>query len=280
MVSQDRVKFGQYPSAQFPKRLFDEATQGIANYMVSFAVSGRQSGSATLATFEGAAGFLTAAHVADNLIDADGETVEIIYTNVFHRLSVRKQFLTTTRLRPTPETIPSPDLAFIRINDLPSIGTLKAKKSFIPVTADMAPIFDAVPDKPTAVCCLAGMPAEMTKQEGIPRTRGHRFQATLFFGRTQVMEELCADSVYYNRCEMFAGSNGFPADYRGVSGGSVWHIPFFLDPDKGDGSIGYCNPELIGVAFYQFEPAGNSGVILTHSHKSIYSLLMMAQNAG
>jgi hypothetical protein len=264
------MKIETYPSEGFPERIFNEATLEIANYMVSFVVNGRQSGSATLTTVDGVAGFLTAAHVIDDLLAADGGTVEVICMASFHRFSVLKRFFTVVKHGPTQGDFPGPDLAFVQINDPNCIGTLKAKKSFLPITANMAPIFSEVREKPSAVCCLAGMPAEFSSEEGVRQTASHRLVANLFFGRTQVMEEQCVGDFRYLTCEMFAGAHGFPMSYGGVSGGAIWHIPLCIDPERGETSLHHLKPELLGVAFFQRELRDESRAILAHSHESLW----------
>jgi hypothetical protein len=87
------------------------------------------------------------------------------------------------------------------------------------------------------------------------------------------MEEKRVGAFHYLRCAMFAGAHGFPKDYGGVSGGSIWHIPLCMDPEKGDTSLHYLKPELLGVAFYQMELRDDSRVILAHSHQSLLSSL-------
>lgn len=274
------MKIDTYPSERFPVRIFDEATVEIANYMVSFVVKGRQSGSATLTTLDGVPGFLTAAHVIDDLLAADGKTVEVICIASFHRFSLLKEFFTVWKCGPTGGAFPGPDLAFVQINDQNCIGTLKAKKSFLPITSKMAPIFAEVLEKPSAVCCLAGFPSEFSNEEGIRQTASHKLIAKLFFGRTQVMKEHTVGSFRYLTCEMFAGVHGFPASYGGASGGSIWHIPLCIDPDKGDFSLHHLKPELLGVAFFQEELKDQSRAIHAHSHESLWSSLHGLREKG
>jgi hypothetical protein len=57
----DDFEFGSYAEGSVPEALLHQATRALVDYLVSFGVDDRSSGSATLVTADGRPGLLTAA---------------------------------------------------------------------------------------------------------------------------------------------------------------------------------------------------------------------------
>jgi hypothetical protein len=121
-------EYGHYPEGTISKALFDKATREIANYLVSFSVEDRPSGSATLVTMDSRYGFVTAAHVVNDLYESRSESIGIIFCDRLHRLPIRKDHLAATRIGPTNEGS-GPDLAFLEVLDTKALGAIKAIKA-------------------------------------------------------------------------------------------------------------------------------------------------------
>jgi hypothetical protein len=113
----------------------------------------------------------------------------------------------------------------------------------------------------------------MCCSEGVRNTASHTLQSTHFFGRAQVSEEFCSNGFDYLKFDMIAGHSGFPRDYRGVSGGGIWHVPFGIDPNAGINSLIIERPELVGVAFSQSDLVNDSRTIFAHGYKSLYNAI-------
>jgi len=266
------IEFGKYAEGFIPESFFRQATQELSNYFVSFSVEDRPSGSATLVNIDGQCGFLTAAHVVDDWFGSVSKCIAVVCAPHLHQLLLEKQHVDVTRYGPSKDPFSGPDLAFIRLHDIKCLGALKAKKSFYPLSISYQPeIFEKIQPRACAICFIAGAPAEMAKEEGVRRTKSHILGSTHFFGRAQVSDEFSSDGFDYLKFDMIAGHSGFPGDYRGVSGGGVWHVPFAMDPDVGASSLEIQRPELIGVAFCQSDLVNNSRTIFVHHIKSVYS---------
>jgi hypothetical protein len=261
-----------HPEGAVPDSLLDQATIDLEKYAVLFAVEGRASGSGSLVTLEGKFGIVTAAHVIDDLICARGESIELVITTAYHRLSLEKATLAIRKRRGERDG-DGPDLAFIGINDPNALSALKAKKSFYRLPPARPLVFDQLEDRRTALCLIAGGPAEMDSETGKRMTPEHVLMRSLFFGRAQVVNEWRTGGYDFLEVAMFSGQHGFPSDYGGVSGGGIWHIPLAMDPDKGRASLHYLNPELIGVAFYQSPPVDGARTIRAHGHRALAGLL-------
>lgn len=245
------LEFGHQREEAFPESVFNAATRDILNYTISLSVDHRSSGSGTLATIHNYYGILTAAHVVDDLLKAQNGQIAVVCTNQIHRLLIDREHLEITRFdRSLPNEPHGPDLAFVHLLDSPTISSLKAKKSFYPLSSANCDIFDQIRPKNTSVCCIMGAPEEMALEQGTKGTKSHVLSSTHFATRAQVMEEVVIDGFDYLNVAVIAGRDGFPENYQGVSGGGLWHIPLSIDPEVGPSSLAYERPELIGVAFY------------------------------
>jgi hypothetical protein len=265
-------EYGHYPEGTIPEALFDKATREIANYLVSFSIEDRPSGSATLVTMDSRYGFLTAAHVVNDLYESRSESIAIIFCDRLHRLPIRKDHLAATRIGPTNEGS-GPDLAFLEVLDTKALGAIKAVKSFYPFTNPTAPQWETFEPKGGAICFIAGAPAEQSSETGTRMTESHILFTTLFCGRAQLSQIYAKDGFEYMVFGSVAGEDGFPQSFRGISGGGIWHVPFAIDPEKGPSSLTHLRSELIGIAFCQDELCENTRQITVHGYKSAYNEL-------
>jgi hypothetical protein len=265
-------EYGHYPEGTIPEALFDKATSEIADYLVSFSVEDRPSGSATLVTIDSRYGFLTAAHVVDHLYESRSESIAIICCDRLHRLLIGKNHLVATRIGPTNGSA-GPDLAFLEILDTKALGAIKAVKSFYPFTNPTAPQWETLEPKRATVCFIAGAPAEQSSETGTRMTESHILFTTLFCGRAQLSRIYAKDGFEYLVFGSVAGEDGFPQNFGGISGGGIWHVLFAIDPEKGPSSLTHLRSELIGIAFWQDELCGNTRQITGHAYKSAYNEL-------
>jgi hypothetical protein len=271
-------EFGRYAEGSVPEALLHQATRALVDYLVSFGVDDLPSGSATLVVVDDKPGFLTAAHVVDDLMRSRSVRVAIICAEYPHQLLLSKENLLVCRYGPTEGEFPGPDLAFIHLQDLECLGVLKARKSFYPLLSNPDLIFPRIQPRGAALCFIAGAPEEMSTELGVRKTPSHILGTKHFLGRAQVSDEFITDGFDYLKLGILAGQDGFPANFGGVSGGGIWHIPLCVNPDVGLNSITFTKPELVGVAFYQSALSGRSRTILGHGPKQLYSLI--AQQLG
>jgi hypothetical protein len=270
------MQFETCTEGSVPEALLDQATMDISNHLISFCVDDRSSGSASLATIDGHYGFLTAAHVVDDLYDSRLSHIAIVYAEHPCQLLLDKQHISRVQYGPSEGEFPGPDLAFIHVHDPNCINTLKEKKLFYCLRDSSAPLFEQMKGKFSPVCLIAGAPDEMSREEGARRTRSHLLVRKHFFARAQFSEEISRGGFDYLKFSSFADKHGFPASYNGTSGGGVWHVPLCQDPDIGITSLKCEKPELIGVVFFESGLVNHSRVVWTHSHRSFYSSLRRA----
>jgi len=251
------------PSDTFPIAVFDRATESLLPYSVSFAVDKRPSGSGTLVTIGQKYGVLTAAHVVTDILQPEAREVTIIFMNQSHRFRVGKDFLVPRSIGPVDE---GPDLAFVEILDATKLGTLKGKKSFIPLSPHYSGAYDFLEPKISTVCCLFGTPAEFDIVEENNAAAPWFITRTFFAARAQVVSSFSRGEFDYMKMGVIAGSDGFPRRYAGMSGGGVWHIPLFKSET---GEYSYQHPELIGVAFWESDFTERGCTITCHGPQSL-----------
>jgi hypothetical protein len=269
------MEFGRYPDGTVTKELFEEATLAISDYLISFSANDRSSGSASLVRINGKEGFLTAAHVVDDILATKRPKIPIICAMHLHQLLLDKAHVNIVRHGPPKKRgFPGPDLAFVEICDPVVLGQLKKKKSFYPINASFVPLFEQINPKPAALCFVGGAPDEKSKTSGVRGTSSHVLTKTHFVGRTQFVKAISKKGFEYLKFSAFAGKHGFPSNYEGVSGGGLWHIPLEIDPDVGASSLRVLKPELIGVVFYQYSLNADSRQLLAHSYRSFWSAIV------
>ena len=154
------------------------------------------------------------------------------------------------------------------------VGTLKAKKSFFPLSATTPKFFNDTHPKTGTVCCLFGAPVELAQETGERGTFDHILQATQFAARAQVIEEANIDDFDYLKVGLFAGQHGFPLNFQGFSGGGLWNFPLLMNSDIGESSMSSLYSELVGVAFFQSAVMEGTRRITCHGPRSIYNTLV------
>jgi hypothetical protein len=264
------MKLGTCTEGSVPTALLDKAVSDLSNYVISFCADNLSAGSASLVTLEDVQGFLTAAHVVDELLASQVDRIGIVYSRHPRQLLLDKKILLAA-VRYGPRfhcDFPGPDLAFIPIRDADCIHTLKEEKTFYELRDPLASMFEQIKRRFSPVCLIAGAPDERAREEGIRRTPSHRLVNKHFFVRTQLTTETSRDGFHYLKFSSFSGKHGFPADYNGVSGGAVWHIPLRQESPENQASLSFGKPELIGVVFYQSGLVNDVRVIWAHSHRS------------
>ncbi len=245
------MEYGHYPEVTVPSVLFDRVTVELSHYTVSFAVNGVPGGSGTLVAWDTGFGILTASHVCRHIQAAKDPRIAIICRADLHRLLIHRQHVEFVDLGVAVEESMGPDLALIRIRAPDVLATLKAIKSFYPLRETLPTRFSEHPQKEAALCFILGAPAEFATEEGTRGTPEHVLGVIHFAARAQVTGSFNSCGFDCIRLTVIADRDEFPANYGGISGGGVWHVPLTVDPDKGVDTIAYESPELVGVAFYQ-----------------------------
>lgn len=64
----------------------------------------------------------------------------------------------------------------------------------------------------------------------------------------------------------FFGAHGFPTSYGGFSGGGLWQVHIYVDPETNERKE---RNRLVGMAFYEFPPKRKYRVIRCHGRRGI-----------
>src|SRR5207253_298435 len=84
---------------------------------------------------------------------------------------------------------------------------------------------------------LVGAPEERSGSEGRRGKRNHVLTAVHLLGEASFRSRAVRGDFDFVTLRMPAGSQNYPSNYGGVSGGGVRLLPLTMDPDKGISSI-------------------------------------------
>ena len=253
------------------RRAMDSGVRQINDFTVSFVSRQRPLGSGTLVRAGDRHAILTAFHVAKVLQERD-EPVGVIVSDRDHQLFIEPlgfDFISVGEPanRKHPEL--GPDLAVLRILDLPRLAILTSKKSFYRLDGRS---FNEWKNRPIEQMpwWIAGAPAELARSIGEIDTAKHILAATHFHAEATLVAMEERQGFDFAELQVTAGSHSFPSDYGGVSGGGIWLAPLQMDPDIGPTSITPASPLLAGVAFYQGALQNGHRAIIGHGPQSVY----------
>ena len=215
-------------------------------------------GTATLVTVDGAYYFLTAQHVWKKLQKFNSIGITLV-PDIDQCFTMLTQHLIATGPRKPHAEMDGPDMVFLRIPDA-KLGEIKARKSFyqlepvvkkpqVNVMCIDVPILLGAPGEAATLMTRANL--DMTIQ-GIMADRRPK---TFTKGRYD----------YIDSKELF-GAYGFPKSYGGFSGGGLWHVYVYMDPETGERKE---RIRLTGMAFYEFPAKRKYRVLRCHGARSI-----------
>jgi hypothetical protein len=225
-----------------------------------------QAGSGTFVRIGDVFGILTAHHVAE-LYDGSWHLGLVLTTEV-HRYAIAPELFDVITIARGNVASEGPDLAFIRIYP-PHIGTIRAYKSFYNLEAYREAILTNPPPTETGAWFMWGVPKEISSWEG---PEGG-FDGVAFFqsicGATAVENEFVHESFdYLDMAVEYTPTGDAVRDFRGYSGGGIWHALLAATADGGIDDYDYI---YSGVTFYQSAIKDNFRTIRCHGPKSIYN---------
>jgi hypothetical protein len=246
--------------------LFDSIVTSVRHYTVGFiglpdsTLSGSPApcGTATLVRVGTGHHFLTAAHVWTRLQDFKKVGVTLV-PNIDQCFSISIADLTPTGPRRPKNPTSGPDIVLLKIPS-DKLGELSARKSFYPLDRTTPRL--GLPQQCLVVRVLLGAPEETAKLI-TPVNLDLTIQGIMADPTPKTFTRGRFD--YFDSREI-AGQYGFPATYRGFSGGGVWGIYILDDPKTGkrDWKSG-----LEGMAFYEFPIKNGHRRIRCHGTRSI-----------
>ncbi|HNQ89005.1 MAG TPA: hypothetical protein PKM73_10360 [Verrucomicrobiota bacterium] len=248
-----------------------EAAKATNEYSVSLINGNSLVGSGTLVSIGRACGILTADHVWQAV--KRGEAKDhfcLVLGSELQRFEYSFQECTPVIVGEysSQHAEAGPDLAFIRLDNLLKLGTIRSRKSFFPLEAQKGKIFDQMPvDR--CPWLVWGAPDEKSRrfstESGEPILK-----LTHFAGASEFSEKVDREGFDYVKVRIPSGDGNFPSRYGGVSGGGVW-IPFRLSEDP-KGQVLKTNVSLLlaGVAYYEIEEEPRYMTLLLHGPKSVY----------
>lgn len=255
--------------------LVGRALPELEHYMATFYWDGQEVGSGTFVNTLGLDGILTAYHVAKKLFDVGLFSFCLSQTE-------RTAWRSKEQLEHVPVGVPEdlngtdgPDLSFIIIRDAQLAGTIKSKKSFCFLESQDTESLKLPLDRMR--WALTGTAQSECKPSGELDSDGEsviglvKLAASPKFGGYRI-------SGQYDYVELLlpCGSKPCLYDYRGLSGGGLWVIPFAW---FGNGAVTYRRPILAGVQFSQSAPNDGWRTLTGHGFNSIYTRVKEALGA-
>ncbi len=226
-----------------------------------------QAGSGTFVRLGDVFGILTAHHVAE-LFDGSWH-LGLLLTEEAHRHAIMPQLFDVVPIARGAVGAEGPDISFIRIYD-PHIGVIRAHKSFYNLEAFRQPMLENPPPTETGAWFMWGVPEEKSSWD---EPQGG-FEGVAFFhsicGATAVEQEFVREDFdYLDMAVEYTPTADVIRDFRGYSGGGMWHA---LLAEAADGGIDDYEYILSGVTFYQSAIEDDFRTIRCHGPNSIYDI--------
>lgn len=224
-----------------------------------------QAGSGTFVRIGDVFGVLTAHHVAE-LFDGSWH-LGIVLTPEVHRHAIMPELFDVIHIARGKIDSEGPDISFIRIYP-PHIGVIQAYKSFYSLDAFRQSMLENPPPTRTGAWFIWGVPSEKSSWD-LPEGG---FDAVAFFhsicGATAVEAEFSnGEFDYLDMAVEYTPNGNVVRDFRGFSGGGIWHA---LLAEAVDGGIDDYEYILSGVTFYQSAIENDFRIIRCHGPNSIY----------
>ncbi len=246
--------------------LFGELVTAVRHYTVAF-VSIPDSlsdhpwpcGTATLVTVNGTHYFLTAEHVWKKLQEFKMIGITLV-ADIDQCFTIATQHLMATGPRKPPAEMDGPDMVFLKIPEA-KLGEIKARKSFYQLEpVRKTPQLNV---KCIEIAVLLGAPGEAAAL-----TTGTNLDLTIQGIMADPRPRTFTRGRYdYIDSKEYFGTHGFPNSYGGFSGGGLWRVQVYLDPEASERKE---INRLVGMAFYEFPAKRKYRVIRCHGPRSIH----------
>jgi hypothetical protein len=265
---------GTIPINQLPANLTHSIEQNIEPYIACMIGLRRGQikpefglfGSGTFLQVLGIHGILTAHHVVEALQSCDrlGLALKLPYE---HRWTIPVNSLHFINIGIPVEPEWGPDLAVILLPE-DAIGHVKSLQTFYNLGKSKNEYVGSQLLLRTGAWGVSGFPQVLTQQGGYD-TRfifSEGYKGVLGFVAPP-REWVRGEYDYFEVDVSWSNDDTVPKDYRGVSGGGLWHIPLSR---RGGSALEHGRPTLAGVAFYQTSVEQSKRTIRCHGANSIY----------
>jgi hypothetical protein len=258
--------------------LFNELATSVGHYTAAFVIlpetptqSPRPCGAGTLIAINNTRYFLTASHVWTELKKSKNIGVTISPTNNCFQIPT-KDLSATGPPKPAAED-EGPDIVLLEI-PTEKLGEIAARKSFYRLEPPWnRPPMDV---KCIEVRILMGSPGEAATitaaTQHTPKSLDLTIQAIMADSDSETFTK---DDYDYIDSREISGAYGFPYSYRGFSGGGLWRVQIYHDPDTGERVSRH---GLEGMAFHQSGMQDGHRIIRCHGRRSIDKVKGMLQS--
>lgn len=249
--------------------LFNELAKSVRDYTVAFVVLPERAielpkpcGTATLVTINATSYFLTASHVWEKLKKSKDIGVTIVVRENLFKIPT-KHLRATGPSKPTAED-EGPDIVLLEI-PAEKLGEISARKSFYP----LEPPWNRPPVKARCVevRILMGFPGEAATitpaTQDTPTSLDLTIQAVMADSDSTTFTK---DGYDYIDSREISGAYGFPHSYGGFSGGGLWRVQIYCDPETGKRESRH---GLEGMAFHESDLRDGHRIIRCHGRESI-----------
>jgi len=251
--------------------VFEELLASIRHYTIAFVSIPESpndhpwpSGAGTLVTMQGSHYFLTAEHVWKALKKFRSVGITLV-PEIDQCFTIPTSHLMAVGPRRPAAENQGPDIVLLKIPEA-KLGEIKARKSFYPL--------EPVAQKPRIdvrcieIAILLGAPGESAKLL-TPRNLDMTIHGIMADHKAK---KFTKDRYDYIDSKEFFGAHGFPKSYGGFSGGGLWHVHVYLDPETSERKERY---RLAGMAFYEFPAKRKYRIIRCHGARSIDAVRAM-----
>jgi len=252
--------FGQESCELHDKVFRDLSSASVALFAINSCPAGEQlelAGSGTLVSRGGSYWILTASHVWEKKLKTATALGIGVRRGIDHRFPIAIDSIAVRGFSPKGrEAEWGPDLCLLRIPAV-YVGTIEADK----VAFEWGAIRQLGPG-------VDGF--EMNYLIGCPASLG-TFTLTHAAVRTEcfVVNRVATymkEGLDYLDMDAYVDDSAKLRSFRGVSGGGLWNVKFYVDPAKDEPAWIW---SLEGLAFYEFPIQGQSAIIRCHGPNSI-----------
>lgn len=216
-------------------------------------------GSGTLVSYRNRRYVLTAGHCAERVTRQDVLAVGLVLVDYRHQFLIDKPFQEDPIFVDRPaeygdDSEWGPDMAFLPIPEN-QVGTLAAVKSFCNLDRLEKSMLEGTVATERGLMAFVGAPADTSD---LRQPTDLEFAQTVHWSYTTRLHE----KGEHDFLEMDATDS----DFRGVSGGGLWHVDIVREGDR----WGHLSPILEGCVFYQTKIEDSTRFVRCHGRRSLY----------
>lgn len=266
----EKIKFP--PLGEYPSDVIGHIKDTISRYSIALVIldsndNHQKAASGTLISIQGQLAILTARHVIDAIEYNLGIALDI---SIIHKFILERECLRFVCAPKGVKEESGPDIGLIYINS-PKLDTIKAKKSFFNLDNHSATIHKEFDIPKKGLWVVFGVPHKLSNIKKEHANFAGRYYIT---GKKPEQYEKNGYD-YYDIDFRSSPPDLVPSSLEGMSGGGVWHIKIFFNPDTGRV---YVRDDidwfvLSGVNFWQSSVSDGGRNLRAHGRRSIYKRL-------